>query len=153
MRPMKMIRITLFAAALSLAVSTALAANVHLGTWKLNESKSKLAAGTPQNTMVTYRTGDNGTIKLTCDGIDKDGKATRWTWQGKFDGKQYKVKGAGPADSMAYTIQDSHTNMLQGVRHGKVVLTGTIQVAPDGKSRKVTTTIDDKTTVSYYDKL
>jgi hypothetical protein len=40
-----------------------------MGTWKLNEAKSKLAAGLPKNTSVTYEAaGDN--IKATVDGVD-----------------------------------------------------------------------------------
>jgi len=30
------------------------AADPNLGTWKLNEGKSKIAAGLPKNTTVTY---------------------------------------------------------------------------------------------------
>ena len=40
----------LFAAA---AVCVA-ADNVHLGTWKLDEAKSKISAGAPKNTTVVY---------------------------------------------------------------------------------------------------
>lgn len=39
------------------------------GTWKLNEAKSKLAAGMPKNHTVVYEaTGDN--VKVTVDGTD-----------------------------------------------------------------------------------
>jgi hypothetical protein len=150
---MKTVRTTLVAAALAFAVSTAFAANAHLGTWKLNESKSKMTAGASKNTMVTYRQGSDGMIKLTCDAVDKDGKTSRWTWEGKFDGKQYKAKGTQMADSIAYTMVDSHTNKITAMRNDKVAMTGTIQVAADGKSRKVTTTVNGKDNVSYYDKV
>ena len=150
---MKMIRTTLLAAALSFTVSAALAANAHIGSWKLNESKSKMDSGGSKNTMVTYRQGSNGMIKLTCDAVDKDGKMSRWSWEGKFDGKQYKAKGAPMADSIAYNVVDSHTNKLTAMKNGKVAMTGTIQVAGDGKSRTVTTTVNGKTSVSYYDRI
>jgi hypothetical protein len=35
-------------------VAVVLAANPHLGTWKLNESKSKFPPGAAKNTMITY---------------------------------------------------------------------------------------------------
>ena len=47
--------------------------DAQMGTWKLNEAKSKFAAGVPKNHTVVYETaGDN--VKVTVDGTDKDGK-------------------------------------------------------------------------------
>ena len=47
-----------------------------MGTWKLNESKSKLTPGTGKNTTVVY---DGSRIRnkvaVTVDGVDADGKA------------------------------------------------------------------------------
>ena len=45
------------------------AADGFLGTWKLNEAKSKLAPGTAKNSTVVYSTmGDN--MMVTIDGTD-----------------------------------------------------------------------------------
>ena len=75
-----------------------LAADMNMGTWKLNEAKSRIAAGSPKNTTVTYAAmGDN--VKVTVDGVDKDGKPTHNEWTGKFDGKDYAVTG-DPASDM-----------------------------------------------------
>jgi hypothetical protein len=53
-RIMKITRTVLVAAAVWLTTTAGvLAANPHLGTWKLSESKSKLSGGTKNNT-VTY---------------------------------------------------------------------------------------------------
>jgi len=42
-----------------------------MGTWKLNEAKSKLAPGVPKNTTVVYEAaGDN--VKVTVDGTDRE---------------------------------------------------------------------------------
>ena len=155
---MKTTRTLLVAAALSLtAAAVAFAASPHLGTWKLNQSKSKLAPGAGKNEIVTYTEGTAGMIKLTADGVDKDGKRTRWTWEGKFDAKPYKVEGSTMLDTIAYKPVNDHTNNLTGVKDGKTVMTGTITVAKDGKSRVVTTTRTDEngkkeTTKTYYDK-
>ena len=53
----------LFAAAAVCFAST----DVQLGTWKLNESKSKLAAGIPHNNTVVYEAAGDS-IKVTIDG-------------------------------------------------------------------------------------
>jgi len=63
-----------------------------LGTWKLNEAKSKLAPGTAKNSTVVYSTmGDN--MMVTIDGTDAAGKPAHNEWMGKFDGKDYPVTG------------------------------------------------------------
>src|SRR5215469_9328435 len=64
------------------------AQDANLGTWKLNEAKSKLAKGAPKNTTVVYEAvGEN--TKVTIDGIGSDGKPTHNEWTGKYDGKDY----------------------------------------------------------------
>jgi len=155
---MKITRTMLVTAALSFTAATATyAANPHLGTWKLNDSKSKPAPGMGKSDTVTYTEAKGGMIKLAVDGVDKDGKQTHWTWQGKFDGKQYRVEGTPMMDTIAYKMVNDHTNSLTGMKDGKVAVTGTITVAKDGKSRVVTITRTDEngkktTDKSYYDK-
>jgi hypothetical protein len=133
-----------------------LAANPHLGTWKLNESKSKLSGGT-KNDTVTYSQAKDGMIKLSVEGVDKDGKATHWTWEGKFDGKPHKVKGNNEMDTIAYQVVNDRTNKFTATKDGKTTATGTIEVAKDGKSRVLTTSGTDAngkkvTDKAYYDK-
>src|SRR6266568_1529081 len=68
------------------------AADAQIGTWKLNEGKSKLAPGLAKNSTVQYEAvGDQ--IKVTVDGTDADGKPAHNEWTGKFDGKDYPVTG------------------------------------------------------------
>src|SRR4051812_14599839 len=63
-----------------------------MGTWKLNEAKSKIGAGMAKNDTVVYaQNGDEVTI--TVDGTD-GGKAVHHVWTGKFDGKDYAAKGS-----------------------------------------------------------
>ena len=155
---MKTTRTMLVAAAVWLAmVAAVLAANPHLGTWKLNESKSKLAPGGPKNATVSYTEAKDGMIKVTVEGVDKDGKSIHWTWDGKFDGKSYKAKGNSEFDMLALKPVNDRINNLTGTKDGKVVATGTITVAKDGKSRVVTTTGTDAngkkvTDKAYYDR-
>jgi hypothetical protein len=131
-------RIAVLAAALSFtAVAACFAANPHMGTWKLNEAKSKLVPGMGKNTTVTYAEQKDN-IKITVDGVDKDGKPTHSVWVGKFDGKAYPVKGNLPYNSVAYRVVNDRTNDITAMKDGKVGWNGRIIVSADGKSRTVT---------------
>jgi hypothetical protein len=131
-------RIAVVAVALSFAAGAAcFAANPHMGTWKLNEAKSKLVPGMGKNTTVTY-TEQKDKIKVTVDGVGKDGKPTHSVWVGKFDGKAYPVKGNMPYNSMAFKMVNERTNDITAMKDGKMIWNGRITVAADGKSRTVT---------------
>ena len=76
-------------AVLSLLISAVAASlcfaadDAFMGTWKLNEAKSKIGAGMPKNDTVVYaQSGDEVTI--TVDGTD-GGKKVHHVWTGKFD--------------------------------------------------------------------
>ena len=131
-------RIAVMALAVSLmAAGACFAANPHLGTWKLNEAKSKLAPGMGKSTTVTY-TEQKDKIKVTVEGVDKDGKPTHGVWVGKFDGKAYPAKGNMSWNSAAYKEVNERTNDITTWKDGKMVWSGRIAVAADGKSRTVT---------------
>ena len=131
-------RIAVVALALSFTATAAcFAANPHMGTWKLNEAKSKLVPGMGKNTMVTY-TEQKDKIKVIVDGIGKDGKATHSIWVGKWDGKAYPTKGNLPWNSAAYKVVNDRTNDITTMKDGKILWTGRITVSADGKSRTVT---------------
>ena len=135
---MMKIRIAVMALAVSfVAAGACFAANPHLGTWKLNEAKSKLAPGMGKSTTVTY-TEQKDKIKVTVDGVDKDGKPTHGVWVGKFDGKAYPAKGNMSWNSAAYKEVNERTNDITTWKDGKMVWSGRIAVAADGKSRTVT---------------
>jgi VCBS repeat-containing protein len=136
-------RIAVGAVAVSFMAATAcLAANAHIGTWKVNEAKSKLPAAMGKNNTVVY-TEEGDKIKVTVDGIDKDGKPTHSVWVGKFDGKAYPIKGNLAYNSVGYRVINDHTNAIQALKDGKILWSGTITVAKDGKSRTVTITGTD----------
>ena len=125
-----------------------------MGTWKLNEAKSKVPEGMPKNSTVVYaQNGDEVTI--TVDGTD-GGKAEHHVWTGKFDGKEYSAKGSGMHDARAYTKVDAHTVTYTVMKDGKKIGDGKVVIAADGKTRTVTET-DTKdgkqlTTTAVYDK-
>ena len=131
-------RIAVVAVALSFTAAAAcFAANPHMGTWKLNEAKSKMPAGMGKNTTVTYAEKKDK-ITVTVDGVDKDGKPTHSVWVGKWDGKAYPVKGNLPYNSVAYKVVNDRTNDITAMKDGKMNWSGRITVAADGKSRTVT---------------
>jgi len=126
-----------------------------MGTWKLNEAKSKIGPGAPKNNTVVYSTaGDQ--IKVTVDGTDAQGKTAHSEWTGKFDGKDYPVTGDATADMRDYKKDGNNLDMTNK-KDGKVVSTGKIAVSADGKTRTVTIESTDAkgakaTTTAHYDK-
>jgi hypothetical protein len=151
----KMILIGL--AVLALTASGVLADNPHMGTWKLNEVKSKFAHGSMarNNTVVYEAAGDM--IKVTVDGTDATGKHTQNEWTGKFDGKDYPVTGDATSDMRSYRVISANVMEITNKKDGKEVMTGRIVVSANGKKRTVTTHSTDAngkkiTNVAVYDK-
>jgi hypothetical protein len=72
-------------------------------------------------------------------------------------GSPHPTKGVPAYDASTYTQVDAYTVNFSRTKAGKVVLTGTIVVSPDGKTRTITTTGTDAngrriTTVGVADK-
>jgi hypothetical protein len=134
--------------ALFAGLSLALAADANMGTWKLDEAKSTFAPGGTKNSMVVYSPAAGDMVKVTVDGVDKDGKAMHNEWTGKFDGKDYPVTGEPNYDTRSYTKVDAHTMDMTVKKAGKVIGTGRIVVAADGKTRTVTTKSTDPANAS-----
>ena len=131
------------------------AADPNMGTWKLNEAKSKIDAGMPKNLTVVYEmAGDK--IKATVDGVDGQGKPTHNEWVGKYDGKDYPVNGDPTSDMRSLKKVDDRTLELTVKKDGKVRMSGQVVLAADGKSRTLTVSgmVDGKKVqmVSVYDK-
>jgi len=119
------------------AGSACLAADPQMGTWKLNEAKSKITPGTLKNTQVVY-SSMLGQVKIKSDGIGADGKPIHVEWSGKFDGKDYPVSGDPNSDARSYTKVNERTLTTANKKNGKVTVTGRIVVSADGKSRTLT---------------
>jgi len=67
-----------------------LAANPNMGTWKLNEAKSKLVSGVTKNSTVVFEAAGDS-VKVTIDGTDASGKPVHSEWTGKLDGKDLLI--------------------------------------------------------------
>jgi hypothetical protein len=113
------------------------AANPNLGTWTLNEAKSKLSPELSKNLTVVYEAAGES-IKGTIDGVDAKGKPTHNEWTGKFDGKDYPVTGDSNSDMRAIKQVDDHHYDLTVKKGGKVTMTGKAVISADGKTRTVT---------------
>ena len=139
-----------------LGAAVAFAQSPFMGTWRLNEAKSKLGPAAPKNTTVVYEpAGDN--IKVTVDGTDSEGNPAHSEWTGKIDDREYPVTGSSTADMRSYHRISSHTISFTETKGGKVTTIGHIAVSADGKSRIVTTTATDSKgkkvhSTSVYDK-
>lgn len=130
--------VVLTLAAIFAGAVVCLADSPHMGTWKLNEAKSKFSAGATKNQTVIYEAaGDQ--IKVIVDGVAADGTAVHHEWTGKFDGKYYAVTGDPGSDMRAYRRINNHTMSITGKKDGKISLTGRITVTANGRSRTITT--------------
>lgn len=121
-----------------MATGVCFGANPHMGTWKLNEAKSKIAPGMGKNLTVVYAEQQKK-MKVTVDGVDKDGKPTNGVWVGQADGKAYKMKGNLAWDAAAYKVVNDHTYEITTMKGGKLFANGKSTVSADGKTREVTT--------------
>ncbi len=135
---MKRIVILTTLAVLFVGVTVYSADSPQMGTWKLNEAKSKFGPGATRNTTVIYEAaGDQ--VKVIVDGVDGAGNPSHNEWTGKWDGKFYAVTGDPTADERSYRKINNHTLSLTGRKDGKVSLTGRIVVSANGRVRTVTT--------------
>jgi hypothetical protein len=140
-----------FAGAACLAADDA-----QMGTWKLNEAKTKAASGMEKFTTVVYEAvGDQ--VKVTLDGTDANGKPLHNEWTGRFDGKDYAVTGDPTSDMRSYKKIDSRKLKFTVKKGDKTMARGRIVVSADGKSRTVTARGTDEQgkqfkNVSAYDK-
>lgn len=123
--------------ALCFAAGTACFAGPMMGTWKLNEAKSKFPPGAARNRTVVYQWA-LFKVKVTVDGINAKGKPAHNVWTGNFDGKDYPVTGDPTSDMRSYKKVNDHTMDFIAKKGGKITVTGHVAVSADGKSRTVT---------------
>lgn len=136
--------------------AAALAQSSQMGTWKLDEAKSKMATGIQRVTTATYEAQDNN-VKVTTEGIGADGQPLHTEWTGKFDGKDYPITGDPSVDTRSYTKVDDRTLTITNKKGGETTATARIVVSVDGKTRTVTVDAADaagnaRTSIAVYDK-
>jgi len=117
-------------------VALCIAADGFMGTWKLNEAKSKIGPGAPKNSTVVYEAAGDS-VKVTIDGTDSEGKPLHSEWTGKLDGNDYPVTGDPSVDMRSIRKVDDHTLTATQKKDGKVTTTARIVLSTDGKTRTV----------------
>lgn len=124
------------AAALQLA-----AADVFLGTWKLDLSKSKYSPGPAPKSVTTTYTADGDWILLKGETVAADGKAATTSTRYKRDGKEYPYKGANVTGNGTISVKatDDHHTVATIKSDGKVVSTINSTISKDGKTRTMVT--------------
>jgi hypothetical protein len=119
------------------AAAVCFASEAQMGSWKLNEAKSKLAAGMPKNNTIVFEAAGDS-VKVTIDGTDQDGKPAHSEWTGKLDGKDYPVTGDPNSDARSYKQIDDRTMEFTIKKGEKVTISGKVVVSADGKTRTAT---------------
>jgi hypothetical protein len=152
---MKTRTIALLVSLVFVSVALGFQNNPQFGTWKLNDSKSKIEGKARNQTVVIEAVGDQ--IKVTVDGVDATGAAAHNEWTGKFDGKDYPVTGDAAADTRYYRPVGAKTWDVGQKKDGKTTSSGRVVISGDGKTRTVTINGTDSqgkkfTNVSVYDK-
>jgi hypothetical protein len=132
------------------------ASDAQVGTWKLNEAKSKVAAGMPKNSTIVFEAAGDS-IKVTIEGTDPAGKPTHNEWTGKLDGKDYPVTGDPNSDARSYKQIDDHTLQFTIKKGEKVTVSGRVVVSANGKTRTASSSGTDPQgkkfkSTSVYDK-
>ena len=121
------------------SMTSALAADNLVGTWKLNLAKSKYGSASAPKSVISHYEAVEGGIKEVVDRVDADGKSVHIEWTVKYDGRDYPVIGDPVRDSIAVKKIDDYTYELIGKKNGETTTTR-IVIARDGKSRTLTTT-------------
>lgn len=127
---------TLQVVALTLLVCASWAAaqdDPMMGTWKLNAAKSKLAPGR-QKDIVRKHEPIPGGIRVSWEGIDDNGKPTRWGFEAKFDGKEYPSTGESSWDTLTLERPDRYTIVGRSKKDGKVAVELRWEVSQDGQT-------------------
>ena len=114
--------------------------NSLIGTWKINLDKSKYNSGTAPRSQTNVYQQDGQNIKGTARGVDWQGNPMEVTLLHTYDGQPHPTTGNTFYDSSTYTRVDANTIIFSRSKAGKLVVVGTIVMAPDGKSYTTTTT-------------
>ena len=115
------------------------AADMSIGTWKLNLTKSKYdpANLAPKSQTVKNEAAADG-VKQTADLVDSAGKTIHSEYTAKYDGKDYEVKGDPNRDTVSLKKVDDYTFEFANKKGGKVTTTGKVVYSKDGKTRTIT---------------
>jgi hypothetical protein len=137
-----------FVAALLACASAAGAEDLKsiVGTWKLNLAKSKTEAWSPKSQTRVYEDWGGGLLHMRGEGTDAQGNPTMQEFVARTDGKEYPyvIRGAAAAYTLSLKRIDDRTIEFSQLEDGKKSYSGTLAIAADGKSFKLTFKTDRK---------
>lgn len=117
---------------------SAQAADLRIGTWKLNVAKSKFSPGPPPQSLTVKVEPSGKGEKVSTEGVAADGKPTMTGYTASFDGKDYPLTGSQIADKVSLKRIDARTTERTDKKDGKVAATLKRVVSQDGKTLTVT---------------
>jgi hypothetical protein len=137
----RMLRMTVFVIIVIAAAAVGVAArgaDPLLGTWELNVAKSNYTPGpAPQSETRTYVVAGQE-IAASSKGVDGSGNPTAASWTINYDGKYHPESGDPNADSLSLKRVNARSAEFKQKRAGKVVITGTRTISPDGNMMTIT---------------
>lgn len=109
-------------------------ANLWVGAWKLDVSKSKLNEA-PKQEMMQIELADQSSLKYSIQGVSAGGQEYIETYDGKPDGNAYPVKVNGKElGKIAFRWQSDRICNGEGKGPGGSSLTETATLSDDGKT-------------------
>jgi hypothetical protein len=127
--------------ALAITVIGALGADNSIGAWKFNAEKSKYTpAPMPVRSLTVTREAADGGVSVTVTGEQADGTAINSSYTAKFDGKDVRVAGNAPYDTIA--LKQVNANTFTDARKktgGPYHATSRIVISNGGKTMTTTT--------------
>jgi hypothetical protein len=137
----RLLRMTVLVTSVIAAAAVGLAAQSAdplLGTWELNVAKSNYTPGpAPKSETRTYVVAGQG-IEASSKGVDGRGNPTAASWTINYDGKYHPESGNPNADSLSLKRVNARSAEFTQKRAGKVVITGTRTISPDGNTMTIT---------------
>ncbi len=114
--------------------------NNWVGSWKLNEAKSKFSSeAVPRAHTLKFEAASGG-IKLTSEALDAQGKAMHGEYTSNFDGKDVAWTGNPSADVASPKRIDDNSYENVWKLSGKQTMKSTVVVSKDNKTLTVTQT-------------
>jgi hypothetical protein len=129
------------------------------GNWQLNPARSTSRSDASPYKKVTSRiepTGDGLTVVY--DMVGTRGGVTHLEWTGRFDSRDYPVRGVDYVLTNAYRRIDDRSYAIVVKVDGTVAATAVVVVSPDGRTLTVSTAERDPrgqtvNTTAVYEKL
>jgi hypothetical protein len=110
------------------------------GTWRQNVAKSKASPGPLVQSNTTVITVSDGGLMAVSDIVDAQGQKNRIEQPGRFDGREYPLKGAAQPTTRVYKWIDDYTFEWVTKVKGQTTTTTRVQLSKDGKTMTTTTT-------------